>query len=148
MSRVNNRDLCTGHLPKRRLELPIQFRREKRKRRTRLNAPPSVFCQLQFLQSGLSSARDRDWSRMNRQVLEISTQVFHLLRRLAPLYISWSTEKAGPTQYIVVDDDVYSEIIDRAIAKRKTIDEVFLEIARRLRRTAHRGSRRIKRWSR
>jgi hypothetical protein len=84
---------------------------------------------------------------MNRHVLEISTHVFHLLRRLAPLYISWSNEKAGPTQYIVVDDDVYSEIIDRAIAKRKTIDEVFLEIARRL-RTAHRRSRCLKCWSR
>ena len=80
---------------------------------------------------------------MHRHVLEISTHVFHLLRRLAPLYISWTNVKAGPTQYIVVDDDVYSEIIDRAIAKRKTIDEVFLEIARRL-RTAPRCSRRIK----
>ena len=74
---------------------------------------------------------------MHRHVLEISTQVFRLLRRLAPLYITWSNEKAGPTQYIVVDDDVYCEIIDRAIAKRKTIDEVFLEIARRV-RSAHR----------
>jgi hypothetical protein len=83
---------------------------------------------------------------MHRHVLEISTHVFHLLQRLGPLYISWSNEKAGPTQYIVVDDDVYSEIIDRAIAKRKTIDEVFLEIARRL-RAAHRRSRYIKRWS-
>jgi hypothetical protein len=83
---------------------------------------------------------------MNRHVVEISTQVFRLLQRLAPLYITWANEKPGPTQHIVVDDDVYSEIIDRAIAKRKTIDEVFLEIARRL-RAAHRRSRSIKRWS-
>ncbi len=84
---------------------------------------------------------------MNRHVLEISTHVFRLLRELAPLYISCSEEKNGPTQRIVVDDDVYSEIIDRAIAKRKTIDEVFLEIGRLCRR-AHRRSRCIKRWRR
>jgi hypothetical protein len=85
--------------------------------------------------------------RMNRHVLEISTHVFRVLQRLAPLYISCSDEKAGSTQRIVVDDDVYSEIIDRAIAKRKTIDEVFLEIGRRG-CTALRRSRCIKRWRR
>jgi hypothetical protein len=85
---------------------------------------------------------------MNRHVLENSTYVFRILRRLAPLYISCSAEKAGrPTQHIVVDDDVYNEMIDRAIAKHKTIDEVFLEIGTRC-RTAHRRSRFIKRWSR
>ena len=68
---------------------------------------------------------------MNRHVLEISTHVFRVLQRLAPLYISYSDEKAGSTQRIVVEDDVYSEIIDRAIAKRKTIDEVLLEIGTR-----------------
>jgi hypothetical protein len=83
---------------------------------------------------------------MNRQVLEISTHVFRVLQKLAPLYISYAEEKAGrPTQHIVVDDDVYSEIIDRAIAKRKTIDEVFIEIGRTV-RTAHRRSGYIKRW--
>jgi len=82
---------------------------------------------------------------MNGQVLEISTYVFRLLRRRELLYISCSDEKDGPTQRIVVDDDVYSEIIDRAIAKRKTIDEIFLEICRRSRR-ARRRFRRIKRW--
>jgi hypothetical protein len=83
---------------------------------------------------------------MNRQVLEISTHVFRVLQKLAPLYITYSEEKAGrPTQHIVVADDVYSEIIDRAIAKRKTIDEVFLEIGRKV-RTAHRRSGYIKRW--
>lgn len=89
-----------------------------------------------------------DGGCMNRHVLEVSTHVFRVLQRLAPLYISYSEEKAGrPTQHIVIDDDVYSEIIDRAIAKRKTIDEVFLEIGRRV-RTAHRASRCIKRWRR
>jgi hypothetical protein len=84
---------------------------------------------------------------MNRQVLEISTHVFRVLQKLAPLYITYSEEKAGrPTQHIVVADDVYSEIIDRAIAKRKTIDEVFLEIGRKV-RTAHRRSGYIQRWS-
>ena len=83
---------------------------------------------------------------MNRHVLEISTHVFRLLRKLAPLYISCSDERAGPTQHIVVEDDVYSEIIDRAIAKRKTIDEVFLEIGRRV-CSARRRSRCLKRWS-
>ena len=64
---------------------------------------------------------------MNRHVLEISTHAFRLLRRRELLCISCSDEKDGPTQRIVVDDDVYTEIIDRAISKRKTIDETLLE---------------------
>jgi len=68
---------------------------------------------------------------MSRHVLEISTPVFRVLRQRAPLFVSWSDEKAGPTQHIVVDDDVYSEVIDRAIAKRKTIDQIFLEVGKR-----------------
>ena len=68
---------------------------------------------------------------MNKHVLEISTPVFRMLRRRVPVYVSWSDEKDGPTQRIVVDDDIYSEMIDRAIAKRKTLDEVFLEFGRR-----------------
>jgi hypothetical protein len=68
---------------------------------------------------------------MNKHVLEISTSVFRVLRRQAPFYVSWSDEKVGLTQRIVVDDDVYSEVIDGAIAKRKTIDEVFLEVGTR-----------------
>ena len=82
---------------------------------------------------------------MTGHVLEVSTYVFRLLRRRDLLYVSCSDEKDAPTQRIVVDDDVYSEIIDRAIAKRKTIDEIFLEICRRSRR-AHRRFRRIRRW--
>jgi hypothetical protein len=68
---------------------------------------------------------------MNGHVLEVSTYVFRLLRRRELLCITCSDEKDGPTQRIVVEDDVYSEIIDRAIAKRKSIDEVFLEFVTR-----------------
>jgi hypothetical protein len=68
---------------------------------------------------------------MNKYVLEISTPVFRVLRKREPRFVSWSDEKAGPTQHIVLDDDVYSEMIDRAIAKRKSIDEVFLEVGMR-----------------
>jgi hypothetical protein len=82
---------------------------------------------------------------MNRHVLEISTHVFRLLQRRPLLYISCSDERDGPTQRIVVDDDVYNEIIDRAISKRKTIDEIFLDVGRRSRR-ARRRFRCIKRW--
>ena len=84
---------------------------------------------------------------MNRHVLEISTYVFRLLRRRALLSISCSDEKAGPTQRIVLDDDVYSEIIDRAISKRKTIDEIFLEVGTRG-RAARRRARWMRRWRR
>lgn len=83
---------------------------------------------------------------MNKHVLEISTHVFRLLRRRALLCIFCSEEKPGPTQRIVIDDDVYTEIIDRAIAKRKTIDEVFLEVGTRG-CTARQRSRCIKRWT-
>ena len=61
---------------------------------------------------------------MRDQVIEITTEVFHLLRRRAPAYVSWSDEKAGPTQQILVGEDVYSEFIDRAIAKKMTLDQV------------------------
>jgi hypothetical protein len=82
---------------------------------------------------------------MNGQVLEISTHVFRLLRRREVFYVSCTDEKDAPTQRIVVDDDVYTEIIDRAIAKRKTIDEIFVELCRRS-RGAHRRFRCLKRW--
>ena len=61
---------------------------------------------------------------MRDQVIEITTEVFHLLERRAPAYVSWSDEKAGPTQQILVEEDVYSEFIDRAIAKKMTLDQV------------------------
>jgi hypothetical protein len=66
---------------------------------------------------------------MDRHVLNISTHVFRLLRRRKLPCISCSDEEDAPTQRIVVDDDVYTEIIDHAISKRKTIDEICLELA-------------------
>ena len=80
---------------------------------------------------------------MNGNMLEISTRVFRLLQRRALLSISCSDEIDGPTQHIVVDDDVYSEIIDRAISKRKTIDQIFLEVGTRV-CTVRRRSRCVK----
>ena len=65
---------------------------------------------------------------MSNQVIEISTGVFRLLQKRAPAYVSWSDEKPGSTQRILVEDDVYREFIDRAIAKRKTLDQVLAEI--------------------
>jgi hypothetical protein len=65
---------------------------------------------------------------MNGHVLEIPTHVFRLVRKRALLSIACSDEKDGPTQRIVVDDDAYTEIIDHAISKRKTIDQIFLEV--------------------
>jgi hypothetical protein len=65
---------------------------------------------------------------MRMQVLEVSTDVFRVLQKRAPVYVSLSDERPGPSQLIVVDDDVYSEIIDRAIAKRQSLDQVVREI--------------------
>jgi hypothetical protein len=64
---------------------------------------------------------------MGEQVIEVSTEVFRLLQKRAPAYVAWSNEKPGPTQRILVEDDVYREFIDRAIAKRKTLDQVIVE---------------------
>ncbi len=64
---------------------------------------------------------------MGEQVIEISTAVFRLLQKRAPAYVSWSDERPGPTQRILVEEGVYREFIDRAIAKRKTLDEVIAE---------------------
>jgi hypothetical protein len=64
---------------------------------------------------------------MRKHVIEISTEVFRLLQKRAPAYVSWSNEEPGPTQQILVEDDVYREFIDRAIAKRKTLDQVIAE---------------------
>ena len=61
---------------------------------------------------------------MREHVIEITTEVFRLLKRRAPAYVSWSDERAGPMQQILVEDEVYSEFIDRAIAKKMTLDQV------------------------
>jgi hypothetical protein len=65
---------------------------------------------------------------MREHVIEISTGIFRLLQKRAPCYVSWSDEKPGSTQRILVEDDVYREFIDRAIAKRKTLDQVIAEM--------------------
>ena len=64
---------------------------------------------------------------MGEQVIEISTEVFRLLQKRAPAYVSWSNAKPGSTQRILVEDDVYREFIDRAIAKRRTLDQVIAD---------------------
>jgi hypothetical protein len=69
---------------------------------------------------------------MHLHVIEVTTEVFHLLQRRAPGYVEWAEEKPGPMQRIVVEDDVYSEFINRAIARRQTLDEVVREICSRL----------------
>ena len=68
---------------------------------------------------------------MHQHSVEISTEVFHALQQRGADCVSWSDEKPGPTQRIVVDDDVYREFIDRAIAKRKTLDQVVRETCTR-----------------
>ena len=67
---------------------------------------------------------------MREQVIEISTGVFRMLKKRDPCYVDWSDEKPGPTQRILVADDIYSELIDRAIAKHKSLDEVLLAFAK------------------
>ena len=64
---------------------------------------------------------------MHIHVIEISTEVFRVLRQRAPGFVGWSEEKPGPTQKILLENDVYSEFIDRAIAHRQTLDEVVYE---------------------
>lgn len=68
---------------------------------------------------------------MRIHVIEISTEVFRLLRQRAPGFVGWSEERPGPTQKILLQDDVYAEFIDRAIAHRQTLDEVIREACTR-----------------
>ena len=63
---------------------------------------------------------------MREYVIEISTKVFRVLQRQAPGYIACSEEKPGPSQKILLGEDVYTEFIDRAIAHRQTLDQVIL----------------------
>ena len=65
---------------------------------------------------------------MQEHVIEISTEVFRLLQQRAPVYVELSDERPGPTQKILVGDDVYREFIDRAIAHHQTLDEVVREV--------------------
>lgn len=70
---------------------------------------------------------------MREYAIDISTEVFHLLRRRAPRFVAWSDEKPGPTQTILLEDEVYTEFIDRAIAHHQTLDQVIREACTRTR---------------
>ena len=70
---------------------------------------------------------------MREHVIDVSTEVFHVVRQQAPGYVSWGEEKPGLTQKILVREDVYSEFIDRAIAHRQTLDQVIREVCTRRR---------------
>ena len=73
-----------------------------------------------------------EWDRPHRKdVIDISTEVFHLLQKRAPGFVAWLEEKPGPTQKILLEDDIYSEFIDRAISRRQTLDQVFRELCTR-----------------
>lgn len=76
---------------------------------------------------------------MSVQVIDVSTEVFHLLQERGPSYVSWSEEKPGPMQKILVGDDVYTELIDRAIAHRQTLDQVVRETCKKTRSQAFSG---------
>lgn len=70
---------------------------------------------------------------MHEHAIDISTEVFQLLQRRAPGFVAWSDEKPGPTQKILLEGDVYTEFIDRAIANRQTLDQVVREACTRTR---------------
>jgi hypothetical protein len=74
------------------------------------------------------TSRKGQGMQVRDHVIDISTETFHVLRKRAPEYVSWVDEKPGPMQRILVPDDVYKEFIDRAIAKHKTLDQVFQEV--------------------
>jgi hypothetical protein len=64
---------------------------------------------------------------MRGHVIEISTDVYRLLQARTQGHASWTDEKPGPTQHIVLDDEAYKKLVDRAIAERKTLDRVMCE---------------------
>jgi hypothetical protein len=76
---------------------------------------------------------------MREYVIDISTEVFHVLQQRVPGYLSCGEEKPGPTQKILVREDVYTEFIDRAIAHRQTLDQVVREICTRTRNQTFSG---------
>jgi DNA-binding NarL/FixJ family response regulator len=77
--------------------------------------------------SSSSSTMTERRIQMREQVIDISTEIFHVVQQQAPGYVSWGEEKPGPTQKILVEEDVYTEFIDRAIAHRQTLDQVICE---------------------
>jgi hypothetical protein len=74
---------------------------------------------------------------MREYVIEISTKVFRVLQRQAPGYVACSEEKPGPSQKILLGEDVYTEFIDRAIAHRQTLDQVVLAACTRAMSQVH-----------
>jgi hypothetical protein len=64
-------------------------------------------------------------------VIQVSADVFHVLQRQAPEYVTGGEEKLVPTQKILVGEAVYSEFIDGAIAHRQTFDRVICEVCTR-----------------
>jgi hypothetical protein len=68
---------------------------------------------------------------MREHVIDISTEVFHVVQQQAPGYVSCGEEKPGSMQRIVVHEDVYAELIDRAIAHHQTLDQVLREACTR-----------------
>lgn len=64
---------------------------------------------------------------MHKYVIDISTDVYHLLQQQGPGSIALAEEKPGPTQKILLGDDGYIALIDRAIARRQTLDQVVRE---------------------
>ena len=86
---------------------------------------------------------------MGQRVMKISTEVFRLLQRRAPWLANWAEEEPGPTQKIVLPEEVYEEFIDRAISRRQTLDDVVRECCRRRRAVARPGrvaTNRCRRW--
>ena len=77
---------------------------------------------------------------MREHVIDISTEVFHVVQQQAPGYVSWGEEKPGPTQKILMTEDVYTEFIDRAIAHRQTLDQVIREACTRPRARVSRAA--------
>jgi hypothetical protein len=70
---------------------------------------------------------------MSKHIIDVSTEVFHVLQEQSPGYVSWGEEKPGPTQKILMGEDVYTEFIDRAIVHRQTLDQVIREACTRVR---------------
>ena len=68
---------------------------------------------------------------MREHLIEISTEVFRLLQERASAYVAWTDEKPGPTQRILLGEDAYTDLIDRAIEERKTIDTIITELCAR-----------------
>jgi len=81
--------------------------------------------------SSSPSPMTRKGIQMREHVIDISTEVFHVVQQQTPGYVSWGEEKPGPTQKILVEEDVYTEFIDRAIAHRQTLDQVICEACTR-----------------